>query len=216
MSNYEMNMSDLIGTAEGTGSQTKLSDGMYGAVIIGYSVVKSEFKDKETGTVNESIGAKLIMQIKDDEGKSALVATTPMKASLHEKASLRKNLASWMKKSDVQGIVDELVKSGIIQNETFSWAGFIGKKPALMISMVAGKKDANKLFPQIKSISPCKKEMAIEVEIGEVPEFFIKDALEYKLMEGFTIKKSKKQGHQMETPDIVNFDEVDDKELPFN
>lgn len=209
MSNYNMNINDLIGTAEGAGSKSTLSDGMYGAVIIGYSVVKSEFKDEKTGVVNESIGAKLIMQVKDDEGKPALVSTTPMKASLHEKAALRKNLASWMKKSDVQGIIDELIKSEIIKDNTFSWAGFIGKKPALYISMVASKKDANKLYPQIKSISPCKKDMVMDAVIGEVPEFFIKDSMEWQLMDGFTIKKFKKQETHMESVDttIPNIDE---------
>lgn len=209
MSNYNMNINDLIGTAEGAGSKSTLSDGMYGAVIIGYSVVKSEFKDEKTGVVNESIGAKLIMQVKDDEGKPALVTTTPMKASLHEKAALRKNLASWMKKSDVQGIIDELVKSEIIKDNTFSWDGFIGKKPALYISMVASKKDANKLYPQIKSISPCKKDMVMDAVIGEVPEFFIKDSMEWQLMDGFTIKKFKKQETHMESVDnnIPNIDE---------
>lgn len=213
MSKYEMNINDLIGTAEGSGSKVALSDGMYGAVIIGYSVVKSEFKDEKTGAINESIGAKLIMQVKDDEGNPALVSTTPMKASLHEKASLRKNLASWMKKSDVQGIVDELVKSGIIKDNTFSWAGFIGKKPALYISMVASKKDANKLYPQIKSISPCKKEMVMDAVVGEVPEFFIKDSIEWQLMDGFTIKPFKKQETHMESINY-NIPNIDD-ELDF-
>lgn len=217
MSNYNMHIDDLINTAEGSGSQSKISDGMYGAVVIGYAVTKSEFHDKETGTIKESIGAKLIMQVKDDEGNPAIVSTTAMKASLHEKASLRAVLASWMKKSDVKGIVDELVKCGIITDNTFSWEGFIGRKPALMINMVAGKKDANKLYPQIKGIVPCKKDMVIDAVVGEVPEFFIKDALEYKLMDGFTIKKSKKkETNHMETqPQQEISTEIEDKELPF-
>ena len=208
-----MNINDLISTADGAGSKSTLSDGTYGAVIIGYSVIKTEFKDKKTGIVNESIGAKLIMQVKDDDGKVVIVSTNPMKASLHEKSALRKNLASWMKKSDVQGIIDELVKSEIIKDNTFSWSGFIGKKPALMISMEASKKDANKLYPQIKSISPCKKDMVMDAVVGEVPEFFIKDSLEWQLMDGFTIKKFTKNEQHMENvgdgvPDI-------DEELGF-
>lgn len=208
MSNYNMNIDDLIGTADSS-SKSTLSDGMYGAVIIGYTVVKSEFKDKDTGIVNESIGAKLILQVKDDEGKAVIVTTTPMKASLHEKSALRKNLESWMKKSDVQGIIDELVKSEIIKDNTFSWSGFIGKKPALYISMVASKKNASKLYPQIKSISPCKKDMVMDAVLGDVSEFFIKDSLEWKLMDGFNIKKFKKQEQHMESvgDGIPNIDE---------
>ena len=116
----------LPGKSEGMA----ISDGMYAATIIGYAIKKTEYKN-EDGTVRENVGASLIAQIRDDNGEIAHIATRPMAASLHEKAGLRKMLSGWLKKSDLQGILDSLINAGIIKDEVFSWDGFLGKTPLL-------------------------------------------------------------------------------------
>lgn len=166
-----------------------ISDGMYPATIIGYAIKKSEFKN-EDNSVRESIGASLICQIRDDNGEIAHIATRSLTASLHEKAGLRKVLSGWLKKSDLQGILDSLIAAGIIANDVFSWDGFVGKTPLLMISLQASKKDPNKQYPQIQGFSPLKQDQRIESVAGAIPEFFVKDALAYKLLPGFSIKSS--------------------------
>lgn len=175
----------LPGKSEGMA----LSDGMYAATIIGYAIKKTEFKN-EDGSVRENVGASLIAQIRDDNGEIAHIATRPMAASLHEKAGLRKILSGWLKKSDLQGIIDSLINAGIIKDEVFSWDGFLGKTPLLMVSMQASKKDPKKQYASIHGFSPLKQEQRIEAIPGQIHEFFIRDALAYKLLDGFTIKQS--------------------------
>lgn len=166
-----------------------ISDGMYPATIIGYAIKKSEFKN-EDNSVRESIGASLICQIRDDKGDIAHIATRSLTASLHEKAGLRKVLSGWLKKSDLQGILDSLISAGIIANDVFSWDGFMGKTPLLMISLQASKKDPQKQYATIQGFSPLKQEQRIEAIPGQIAEFFVRDALAYKLLDGFTIKQS--------------------------
>lgn len=215
MSNYNMSVTSLMASAEGKGNLEKLSDGVYNAIVIGYSVVKQEFKDEKTGLPKESVGAKLIMQVMDDEGKPAIISTTSLKASLHEKAGLRKILSSWMKKNDLQGIVDELIKAGIVVDDTFSWAGFIGRTPGIMVSMTPSKKDSTKIYPEIKSVIPTKGAPMVAVPM-EISEFFVRDTLEYKLMDGFTLRKPK-QNHMENVTAQVGFGGpvVSDEDLPF-
>lgn len=194
----KVSVSDLVSSSENKGMD--ISDGMYPAVIVGYAIRKSEFVD-DNGSPKESIGAQLIMQVKDDSGNLQHIASTPMKASLHEKASLRKMLVGWLKKSDLQGIIDQLTTANIIVGDSFSWDGFIGKKPLLMISMTAGKKDANKLYAQIKGYSPLKQDQGFDAVLGDVvPDFFVKDAIEYKLMTGVGLRAKVQQ--PAENPDL--------------
>lgn len=220
MNHNTMHINDLIATADANTAGPALDDGMYPATIVGYSINESTFQQPD-GSTNTSIGAKLIYQILDDNGKTTHVQGVAMKASLHEKATLRKMLSTWLKSNDIKGIVDALVNAKIVVEEKFTWDGFIGRTPTLMINMTAGKTNPAKMYPQIKSVIPSKVSAQHAFIPSEIPWFMIDGALEYKLMDGITVApKRTASTHPSEASQKTNIDGFTattpvDADLPF-
>lgn len=198
---------DLEASAESKGGEFKqLEDGTHDAVICG--VVSRMMDTTNDKGVKSSVKVyELIYQVIDEEGSYHFLKSKALKPSLNEKSNLFKMMKTWLKASTAKDIIDALAKAKITSDKGFNFTGFIGKPCRLSTAAEASKKDATKMYPQIGSVLPAKKQFAISTKEG-VPEYMLKDNIGFKLADGLTVKsKTSKDA-------VIMPDEATD-DLPF-
>lgn len=223
---------DAFASGESTGNFL-LDEGAYdGARVVGWTIVKREFENKERKLV------QLLWQIKNDD-KTYNLRGSGWSISSNEKSTLRIELSKWFNKTTWGDVVDVLVKGGILTKTEdgkgkFCFDAFIGKYGKLLVAEKTSKKGSK--YNVISSISPAKKKE--EFEWGEVPEYMVKseDVLAYKLADGVQIhvkkaedeidipkesdeKKKPSEPKKVSAKEFINQTpegtEEDDTDLPF-
>ena len=213
-----ISIDDLLETSKAGGKEMAIQDGVYAGVVVAVVTTMNEFSDPKKG-VTQSEGTKLVIQIKDDEDKIAYITSKSFKASLHEKAGFREAMGSWMKKTDPKEIIDTLIAAGIIKDNKFSFAGFLGKTPSAMVTMVPSKKDPSKSYPTVKSLIPSKKGTVHEVVLGEIPNWLFRDAIGFDVLAGCSVAPDKKAIVGREptkaTPNMMATVSTEESDQPF-
>ena len=197
-----------------------IEPGMYTAVCVGFGAFKHIYDGKDMGTV-----FNLFWQVQNKGGNVINLRGNRWKISSNEKANFRKDLANWfgIPASDWAKIVDLLKKKKVFNPKVpkINMAAFIGAKATLMVTTQAAKN--GKSYLNIVSIS--KADPNVQVPVADIPQWLIKDALDYKLMDGVSITQPKKKEEAKgnkdmgkavpdKLPDNVPDDADDD--LPFN
>lgn len=182
--------------AAGNSGGFSLEPGAYDAIVVGHTIVRTEFEDKISHRL------QLLWQLKDEEGKTHNIRGNAWTISCNEKATMRLELQQWFNTADWGVVVDYLEKGGmLIKDEAtgqgkFNPDGFLGKKARLLIADKKSKK--GKTFSVVAGISPFKKK-TLQIEFAEVPWFYVNDehVLKYTLMNGIKVgEKKEKKGEE--------------------
>lgn len=207
-----MSTQDLISTGETKSAKANLIDGMYPAAIIGVVGVINKGTDQKTNKAYEYEAARFVFQLKDEDGKIQHIQGPAMSPSLSEKATLRKWMASWLKVNTAKEIVEKMETAGIISNKEFNWDGFLGKTPQVTIELIPSKTDSSKIYANIKGVTPSKKGQVHEIVPATIPEFFVKDSIYSKFVDGIKVwSKEKTDTIFADVPE-----DTDSSDLPFN
>ncbi len=170
-------------------SKFLLEEGVYDAVVRGYTIKQHTFEGEDHGPK-----IQLIWQLADSEGLVHTLLGKRWKMSADERSVFRKEVSKWFNKTEWSTIVDILKKGGILvadaEGAHFEIDKFIGKKAKLMVNQVTSKK--GKTFNDIVSISPASKSPKA-IPNDDVPAWMLEDSLDYKLGEGIGIR-AKEEG----------------------
>lgn len=175
-------------------SKFLLEEGVYDAVVRGYTIKQHTFEGEDHGPK-----IQLIWQLADSEGLVHTLLGKRWKMSADERSVFRKEVSKWFNKTEWSTIVDILKKGGILvadaEGAHFEIDKFIGKKAKLMVNQVTSKK--GKTFNDIVSISPASKSPKA-IPNDDVPAWMLEDSLDYKLGEGIGIR-AKEEGDKETT-----------------
>lgn len=175
-------------------SKFLLEEGVYDAVVRGYTIKQHTFEGEDHGPK-----IQLIWQLADSEGLVHTLLGKRWKMSADERSVFRKEVSKWFNKTEWSTIVDILKKGGILvadaEGAHFEIDKFIGKKAKLMVNQVTSKK--GKTFNDIVSISPASKNPKA-IPNDDVPAWMLEDSLDYKLGEGIGIR-AKEEGDKETT-----------------
>lgn len=179
-----------------TTSKFLLEEGVYDAVVRGYTIKPHVFEGDDHGPK-----VQLIWQLADAEGLVHTLLGKRWKLCADERSVFRKEVSKWFNKTEWSTIVDILKKGGILvadaEGAHFEIDKFIGKKGKLMVNQVTSKK--GKTFNDIVSISPASKN-AKEIANDDVPAWMLEGALDYKLGEGIGIRAKEESSEPAEQP----------------
>lgn len=147
-----------------------IESGLYPACVVGIQGVTSTYEGKVKS------GYRFIFQYEDDDGTRWHIASKQFDLNFYEKSNFAKMITAWTGCANTPEAIMEILQKGgkVAEDGSIVWEKFLGAHTALMLELVASKKDPEKKFVNLTSFHPCtKKTGKIEPKADEEIPYFL-------------------------------------------